>query len=100
MIISFILAHIAISIFLYYFTARFTGVTLTAEMINVLAGFAIFGIFPSIANMIWCALRFGETRKPTSLVGLIFSILALVLFLIYIVMRYVIRIHELGMTIF
>ena len=100
MIISFCLTTIAVFVFSFYLIAYLSGTPLSQETINVLAGLALAGIFPSFANTIWCALRFGDAKKPMSLVGLIFSIFALVLFLGYIGMRYVIRIHELGMTIF
>ena len=100
MIISFVLVSFAISIWSIYLISFLNGYTLNQDFLTVLIGVATFSIFTSFANSVWCAMKLNDKDKTKSVIGLVFSSLAFLLFISYFIMRYIVRIHELGMMLF
>ena len=100
MIISFILISLAISVWSIYIIAALNDFILSQVFLTVLIGIAFLNIFTSFANSVWCAAKINDKANKRSITGLVLSSLSILLFIGYFVMRYIVRIHQLGLTLF
>lgn len=71
------------------------------EMLALYAGVALYGSLVAFVTTIWNGAKLETAdKKSKNVVGLILAILALLLFILYLVCRFVTRIHEKGAMVF
>lgn len=100
MIISFVLITLAISIWSIYLIADWNDFALSPEFLTVLIGVAFFSMIISLANSVWCGLKISDKTRRQSIIGLILSLISITLFILYVVMRFVVRAHDAGLAVF
>ncbi len=92
----------AISGFLYlaYFLVDLKKISDPKEFIALLFGTALIGVILSIEGLFLGIARIENKKKRAGILGIVFSSIALVSFIAYLTMRFVIRAHERGITLF
>ena len=89
----------AIVNFLYLYIFLF-GKSVNQEGVAFLAGLCFFGALISVVSIIFNVVKIKEGERAKNIVGLCLTILALVLFVLYLVLRFNARTKEVGLTIF
>ena len=70
------------------------------ELLAFLAGLSMIGLILSAEAIFLNYARIGEKKNKVYIVGFVLAIIATILFFTYLVFRYVMRIHEVGATVF
>ena len=96
-IVIFVLANTLVGSYLIIYLQDYN---LSQETMTLLFGVALIGAIISIASIFMYAAKIQGRKTPKSIGGFVLSIVSVVLFIGYIIFRFVIRIHSMGLTLF
>ena len=97
MVFSIVLLSSAILVYAFY---GYFGHEQPQVILTLYVAIALFGVFLSIEAIFLNVAKLRSRDTTKSIIGLVLAILALVLFIIYLVARFTARIHAGGGTIF
>ena len=100
MIFGIVLCVVVHIIFTVVVISRAFNITLAPEITPLFLSFAVFGTLLSICAVMMNYANMKQYKKPHNVVGFVFSLVALVLFICYILHWYVTSLHAQGISVF
>ena len=102
MVLSIVLCLIANLMYVAYFVGLSLGLMYNTaqDFLTVLSLFDLAGIILSPPAIVWDYNNIKNNIKIKGITGLVFALVALTLFVIYFVLRFVANIHAAGKTVF
>lgn len=101
MIASILIFLIQLVVFIIYVVdVAVLGTSFILEMHSLMVGVFLFSLFACIPAFIWNLMMLKEKARGKDVVGLIFSVLAFVFAMAFLIVDFVVRIHGLGYSVF
>ena len=102
MIFAIVLFSLSSSLYFLYFLITSNKVSKVEELIALLTGLAMIGIILSLEAFFLNYAKYNDTSKnrKKSIIGMVCSIGAIVVFFGYLVFKFILRIHQVGGVLF